>query len=281
LPSSGIVNLGVYGGTAEASKSCPDGPVHFPDANLKAAVEQKLWVFDPTPVDMLALTEFIFPNMYGRDRAITNLSGLEYAVNAQELNLRHHKVNDLSAVSGLANLHTVKLLGNGMESIAPLSGLANLRTLDLEQNRIVDISALTGLANLDSVCLHRNFIIDISALSGLTHLTWLDVRANPMNEDAYTIHLPQIRANNPSMTLYYDPPFLGRLVISSTAGGSVIRPGEGEFAYGFYEVIVLEARADPGYKFAHWSGTYFTSDNPLLLTMDQDHDLRANFEPGP
>ena len=279
LPNGGVINMGVYGGMAEASKSCPDAPVHFPDANLKAAVEQELWIFDPTPIDMLGLTQLIRPNSYARENAIANLTGLDYAVNLQELNLRYHKILDISALSGLRNLHTAILLGNYISDISPLSGLSHLRTLDLEQNKISSISVLSGLSNLQSVGLHRNFISDILPLSNLTHLTWVDLRANPMNQNAYNIYLPRIQANNPGAKLEYDVLFTGRLAISSTTGGSVIRPGTGNFTYAFYEVVVLEARADPGFEFTGWSGSYSTLENPLSLTMDQDYDLRANFQP--
>ncbi len=276
-PNGGIINVGAYGGTAEASKSWSDAPVHFPDANLKAAVEQELWISDPTPGDMLGLTQMMQPNLYTRDNAIASLAGLEYAVNLQELNLRYHNINDISALSGLTNLHTVILLGNYVGDISPLSRLSNLRTLELEQNKISSISALAGLSNLESIGLHRNFVTDISPLANLTHLRWVDLRADPMNRDAYSTYLPRIQTNNPGVTLLYDALFTGRLVVSSTAGGSVARPGEGEFFYGFYELVVLEASADPGFEFVGWSGSYSTMDNPLSLTMDQDYELRANF----
>jgi len=276
-PNGGIINMGVYGGTAEASKSCSDVPVYFPDANLKAAVEQELWISDPTPMDMLGLTQLIQPNLYTRGNAVTNLAGLEYAVNLQELDLRYHRIRDILALSGLTNLHTVILLGNYISDISPLSGLGDLRTLDLEQNQISRISALAGLSNLETIGLHRNFVSDISPLSSLTSLTWVDLRANPMNQDAYNTYLPRIRASNPGITLLYDAPFTGRLVISSTTGGSVVRPGEGEFTYGFYEVVVLEAQANAGFEFVGWSGSYSAPDNPLSLTMDQDYELQANF----
>ena len=276
-PNGGIINMGVYGGTTEASKSYSDAPVRFLDAKLKAAVEQELWISDPTPADMLGLTQLIQPNLYTRDNAVTNLAGLEYAINLRELNLRYHSIRDLSPLSGLSNLQAVVLLGNYIGDIAPLSGLSELRTLDLEQNDIRDISALAGLSSLESLGLHRNFVTDISPLSNLTHLTWVDLRANPMNADAYGTYLPQIEANNPGVTLFYDVLFTGRLVVSSTAGGSVIQPGVGVFTYGFYEVVVLEAKADPGFEFVGWSGSYSSSDNPLSLTMDQDYELQAVF----
>ncbi|RPJ38597.1 MAG: hypothetical protein EHM35_04170 [Planctomycetaceae bacterium] len=280
-PNGGLVNMGVYGGTTKASKSWSDGPVHFPDANLKAAVEQELWIPDPTPTDMLGLTQLVRPNSYIRENAVMNLAGLEYAVNLQELNLRYHNIRDISALAGLRNLHTVLLLGNYISDISPLAGLSNLRTLDFEQNEITSIAALARLSNLESIGLHRNFVSDVSPLSNLTCLRWVDLRAIPMNQDAYSTYLPRIQANNPGVTLLYDAFFTGRLVVSSTAGGSVIRPGVGAFTYGFYEEVVLEARADPGFEFVGWSGSYSATENPLSLTMDQDYELRANFQSDP
>ncbi len=277
-PNGGIVNMGVYGGTAEASKSWPDGPVYFPDANLKAAVEKELWIPDPTPIDMLGLTQLAQPNAYTRDNAVTNLAGLEYAVNLQELNLRYHGIRDISALSGLRNLHTVLLLGNYIEELSPLAGLSNLRTLDLEQNAVTSIAALAGLGNLESIGLHRNFVSDISPLANLIRLKWVDLRAIPMNQDAYSTYLPRIQANNPGVTLLYDAFFTGRLVVSSTTGGSVIRPGIGTFTYGFYAEVILEATPDPGFEFVGWSGSYSSTENPLALLMDQDYELRANFQ---
>ena len=280
-PNGGIVNMGAYGGTAEASKSWSDAPVRFLDANLKACVEQALWISDPTPGDMLGLTQLVQPNLYTRDNAISNLAGLEYAINLQELNLTYHNIRDISPLSGLGNLRVVILKGNYISDVSPLSGLSNLQKLDLEQNRVGDISALAALSNLESLYLHRNLVSDISPLSGLIHLTWVDLRAVPLNPEAYSTYLPRIRANNPGVTLEYDAPFTGRLAVFSTAGGSVIRPGQGEFTYGFYEVVVLEAKADPGFKFVGWSGDYSTQDNPFSLTMDQDYSLRANFQIDP
>jgi hypothetical protein len=98
-----------------------------------------------------------------------------------------------------------------------------------------------------------------------------------MNRDAYGAFLRQIQSHNPGVTLLYDAPFTGRLAVSCTAGGSVVRPGVGIFTYGFYEVVVLEAKADPGFEFIGWSGDYSTQDNPLSLIMDQDYSLQANF----
>ena len=38
-----------------------EDPVYFPDANLKAIVEEALWISDPTPSDMLSPDELDTP----------------------------------------------------------------------------------------------------------------------------------------------------------------------------------------------------------------------------
>jgi hypothetical protein len=254
-------------------------PVYFADARLKAAVEDALWIADPTPTDMLDLVELDCPHTLGADHPIVNLTGLEYATNLQALNLRHHDIRDISALSGLTGLRTVTLLGNDITDISPLAGLSQLETLDLELNQVSDLAALAGLSHLRVVGLHRNLISDISPLANLTSLEWLDLRLNPLNGDAYAVHLPQIQTNNPGITLLYYPPFAGRLTLSATPGGSILRPGEGQFSFGFFETVWLEAAPDPGFVFVQWSGSLNSTQNPAPITMDSESEyvVQANF----
>ncbi|MBN1507022.1 MAG: hypothetical protein JW955_09255 [Sedimentisphaerales bacterium] len=254
-----------------------EDPVHFSDPKLKAAVEEELGFSDPTPTDMLGLTSLYIPLTWQRIDAISDLSGLGYAHNLTELNLRYHTVSDLSPLSGLTHLKSLVLLANRITNVSPLSGLVELESLDLESNEVSDISALSGLVSLSSLCLHRNFVSDISPLTSLTSLHWLDLRALPLSESAYSTYIPQIEENNPGITVLYDGFFAGQLVISSSIGGSVVTPGEGTFSTVFGDSYTLEAQADPGFVFAGWSGSYATTQNPLPLTIDQDYTLRANF----
>jgi hypothetical protein len=265
--------------------ACPawgESPVYFEDARLKAAVEAELWVSDPTPTDMLGLTSLVLQNTYNdRVNGITSLTGLEYAANLTELDLRYHRISDLSPLSGLTNLQSLALLGNWVSDVSSLWGLANLASLDLESNEIMDISGLGGCPNLQSVCLHRNLISDVSSLTSLMNLDWLDLRANPLDQDAYSTYLPEILQNNPDLvpysTLLFDGFFIGQLTFSSTAGGSVISPGEGTFDVAFGEIVRIEAEADPCFVFAGWSGAWSTMENPILLKVDQDYTMQANF----
>lgn len=254
-----------------------EDPVDFPDMNLKAAVEAALWKPDPTPTDMLGLTELTCIGSKYRDNPILSLAGLEYALNLQSLTLRYHLIGDISPLSGLTNLQTLDLLGNEITSLSPLGDLIDLQTLNLERNCVSDISTLSVLTELHTLSLHRNQVSDISPLSDLTSLGWFDLRINPLNQEAYDTYIDQIIANNPGMWFAYDPHFYRRVILESTRGGSITMPGEGGFAYEFGEEIWLKAEADPCFVFARWSGSYGSSEELTYLLVDQDYEITANF----
>ncbi len=106
-----------------------EDPVYFADANLKAAVESELGIYDPTPTDMLALNTF---EAYGTE--IQFLTGIEYAINLTSLRLNENQISDISALSGLTNLTHLNLSVNQISDISPLSDLSNLEGLILFHN---------------------------------------------------------------------------------------------------------------------------------------------------
>ena len=287
-----IISTAVVVGSASAQTS-----VFFPDAALKAAVEQALGKTDPTPTDMLGLTA-----LDASLREISDLTGLEYATNLQTLDLSRNQIWHLSALSALSNLQWLSLNNNYISNISVVSGFTNLKYLDLhDQNsqKITDISPLAGLSQLNTAYLYRigisnisilaglhnihtlyleeNLISDISPLLSMTSLVYLNILLNPLNQQACDLHIPQIRANNPGVSIVYRPCAPWSLTISSTAGGSVTSPGTGVFTYGHGALVQLQAQANPGFVFVNWSGTFFTTQNPTFVTIDQDHQIQANF----
>ena len=119
-------------GLLPATMARAEDPVYFADAVLKAAVEDTLWVWDPTPTDMLALTELSCV-----DRGVTDITGLEYAENLQRLSLRFNRVRSVSALSGLTDLRHLDLSRNyEISSIRPLAGLTRLYHLNLHINQV-------------------------------------------------------------------------------------------------------------------------------------------------
>ena len=153
------------------------GPVHFPDPNLKSAVEDALWVYDPTPADMLGLGKLSCFN-----RGVTDITGLEYAENLQSLNLHLNQISDISPLSGLDNMQKLDLSRNQIKDLSALSDMSGLHDLNLHGNRISNISVLAEFADLENLVLRLNQITDISALSGLTKLTRLLLNENQISD---------------------------------------------------------------------------------------------------
>jgi len=272
-----------------------EDPVDIPDPALRAAIEEALNTTNPTPTEMLGLT-----SLDASWRGITDLTGLEHATNLESLNLCHNWIWDLSALPGLVQLRTLDLNNNVITEISaltgmtlleyfdlhdnyvgdlsPLSGLTHLHTAYLYRQRVLsDISVLAGLPNLSILYLEENQISDLSPLANLMSLTDLNVLLNPLNDEACATYIPLIIEHNPGVRIAYRPCGPPRLTLSSSQGGSVTDPGEGTFTYSYGRTVPVEAKADPGFIFSHWSGTHYSTRNPTSVTMDQDHEVQAHF----
>lgn len=75
------------------------------------------------------------------------------------------------------------------------------------------------------------------------------------------------------------------LTVSSTSGGSVVRPGEGVFPYDCNTAVPVEAQSEPCYHFSHWTGTAVdegkvadVTDPNTTVTVDGDYTLEAHFD---
>lgn len=75
------------------------------------------------------------------------------------------------------------------------------------------------------------------------------------------------------------------LAISSTIGGNVTAPGEGNFAYDAGTVVTLSAAADIDWRFVEWSGDVGSvadvHDASTNITMHDDYFVIANFQATP
>ena len=160
------------------------------------------------------------------DAEITDLTGLEYAVNLTNLSLNDNNITHVSALAKLTNLTRLWLSNNSIEDISSLSELTDLTELWLWNNQIEDISALAGLTGLRRLSLGSNNITEISALSGLINLNTLilrsnrisdlaplaankglgmgvtvDVTDNPLNPASHSTHIPTLQATRASVFL--------------------------------------------------------------------------------
>ena len=161
--------LSITAGTVRA-----EDPVVFANAALKAEVEHDLGVSNPTPTDMLGLTE-----LYINYKGISDLTGLEYALNLEVLYCYGNGITDLSPLSGLPHLtELVFSFGNNVTDLSPLANLTSLRYLNFEANQASDLSPLAGLTSLRRLYADHNGIIDMSPLAALKNLVELEMDQN-------------------------------------------------------------------------------------------------------
>jgi choice-of-anchor C domain-containing protein len=160
-----------------SSLAVSEAPVHFADADLEAAVEAALGISDPTPADMLTLTE-----LTANGSGITNLTGLEYAVNLTHLDLSYNYGVNISQLSELPNLKYLDLRGDNISNITAISGLTGLVYLDLSNNIVDDTNNLSDLTNLTYLNLSSNKVSSIVAVRVLKKLTYLNLAYNSIDD---------------------------------------------------------------------------------------------------
>ena len=85
--------------------------IYFADPNLKVAVEANLDVTNPSPVDMLELISLDANGM-----ELYDLTGLEYALNLEVLNLYNNDISNIFPISELTNLTHLNLLSNPLDT---------------------------------------------------------------------------------------------------------------------------------------------------------------------
>ena len=166
------------------------------------------------------------------DGGLRNIRPLSNLTKLQRLRLGSNSVSDISPLSGLTNLRELYLWGNRISIIGPLRNLTNLRELGLGGNQIRHISALKSLTNLQELVLTDNWIVDITLLSNLTNLqrlylaknqvsnisplvdnsgmgegTVVDLMDNPLNDEAYDIHIPALQERG--VTVRFNPKLCG------------------------------------------------------------------------
>jgi LPXTG-motif cell wall-anchored protein len=146
---------------AEFSTSAePTGEVvTFADENLENAIKNQLKIYhrDVFTDDMEKLT-----SLNASYSEITDLTGLELAVNLIDLMLYGNQISNLSPLANLTKLVNLDLDENLITSLDDLGQLKNLESLSVAFNQIEDIRILREFPKLYQVSLYGNEGLDFS-----------------------------------------------------------------------------------------------------------------------
>jgi len=124
--------------------------------------------------------------------------------------------------------------GNQISDISPLAKLTDLRALYLDGNQITDISAIAGLTKIGTdwdgwleerngvkvhLGLSYNQIENINPLvenKGISEGDVIDLTGNPLNEEAYNIHIPALEERG--VLILFDPNPQGEMITNPSNG---------------------------------------------------------------
>lgn len=177
--------------TAISLAVSPAAVVTIADANLRSELESALGKSSGSAMTQLDIAKLTY--LIASNASISDLAGLEHAVNMALIYLADNSISDISALGSLTSLRVLRLSGNAISNIPSLGSLTSLQSLSLDRNAISDVSALRALTSLQSAYLHDNSISDISVLGSLTSLQTLALGDNSISDVAALGSLTSLR----------------------------------------------------------------------------------------
>ena len=137
----------------------------MPDPALREAVRETLELPAGVPLTKEHMQELdIF---IAEGRGISDLTGLEFAINLREADFGDNSITDLRPLANLIHLAELGLPENRISDISPLAGLPNLLQLIISLNPISDLSPLAGLPKFRELKARQIWTTDFSSLEGL------------------------------------------------------------------------------------------------------------------
>jgi len=174
--------------------------VEVPDAELRDIIRETLNIGNND-----ALTESVMASITSlniNNSLVTNITGLEKAVNLETFLARNTAIVDMAPISKLTSLKEIDMRDAtlpGSNKLGFLADLVNIEKLDFQNvKEFSNISVLTGKNKLTHLNLRETDVADIAPLTGMTQLLLLNLnRAGGGNG----IINPEIIA--PFVNLYY------------------------------------------------------------------------------
>jgi Leucine-rich repeat (LRR) protein len=111
-------------------------------------------------------------------RNIQDLTGLEFAVNLEDLSVEGNQIHDLTPLKGLIKLKSLSIGDNEVSDLRPISELTALTELTAWENELTNLSGLENLENLSILNFQNNKIKSIEQLDGLTSLSDINLNNN-------------------------------------------------------------------------------------------------------
>jgi Leucine-rich repeat (LRR) protein len=159
--------------------------VNIIDKNLDNCIKEELNISYDKKISLPQVE--IIKNLECPNKKISDIKGISYLKNLENLSLWENDIINISEISQLSKLKSLQLGFNSIEDISPLINLNNLEKLSLSDNNIEDISTIRNLININWLNLDNNQIKNINFFINLTNLKWLTIENNPILDANTTI----------------------------------------------------------------------------------------------
>lgn len=160
----------LYASTAFATQT-----VNIPDIKFHSCLNSYLQ--QPTQSD---ITDTQLASLTGQiscdERGIQDITGAEYLVNIDYLNLDYNQLVSVTPLANLMNLLKISLAGNHITTGSPLKELLNLQNLDMNNNSLTSGDFISSMSHLVSLNLSTNMINTLPVIEGLTELQYLNLQ---------------------------------------------------------------------------------------------------------
>lgn len=166
-------------------------------------------ISDVSPLRDLRKLQWLF---LSHNRRIRDISPLSRLTRLRDLQLEWNQISDIRPIRDMTDLQRLEMRANEISDIGPVSKMRDLRILCLDRNRIEDITPLEGLTRIGEwdvwkggelrahielhLGLSENWISDIGPLvrnSGVGKGDGLDLRGNPLSDEARDVHIPALQ----------------------------------------------------------------------------------------
>lgn len=107
------------------------------------------------------------------NKDISDLSGLECAINLTDLNISDNNISDLTALETMTKLENLSAANNEIESLEPISKLVHLVSIDFTNNNISNIAPISNLPILSLIKFKNNNITDKSVIDIASNISSL------------------------------------------------------------------------------------------------------------
>ena len=123
--------------------------ITFSDVNLETKIRESLNIPEPTPITQTDMETLLLFSPVGSQ--ITNIEGLEHAVNLTSINFYGNQISEVTPVSALTQLTSISFSNNLVSDNSALSGLSQLNALYLSHNQISAIPKGLNLTALNTL----------------------------------------------------------------------------------------------------------------------------------